>query len=120
MLRAFVRDARDAFLPDRASAEDEAALDGHILTSVAFRARTTAVVLNAFHLLFWPTDPLLLVPDSDVVSAMRWFRLTTFVNHAALFVLLSLRPLVRRAVPIVAVAIAISASLMGSTLARMG
>jgi signal transduction histidine kinase len=120
MLRAFVREAREAFVPGRASPADEAALDAHLVTSVALRARTTALVLNAFHLLFWPTDRLLLARDGAVLAAVAWFRLTTFVNHGALFALLSLRPLVRRAVPVVAVCVAVSAALTGSALARMG
>ncbi len=120
MLRAFAREARAAFLPDRASAEDEAALDEHVLASVTLRARMTTVVLNGFHLVFWPTDQLLLVREGDVLSVMAWFRLTTFVSHCALFALLSVRSLVRHAVPIITVFVAISAGITGITFARTG
>lgn len=120
MLRAYLREARDAFRPERASPEEEAALDAHIVESVAFRARTTALVLNAFHLLFWPTDALLLVPEGEAYAAIRWWRLTTFANHAALFIALSLRPLLRRALLVVLVAVAVSASLLGYAMGRMG
>lgn len=120
MLRAFVREARAAFLPGRASADDEAAFDQHLVASVVLRARTTTVVLNAFHLLFWPTDPLILVREGGVLSAISWFRLTTFVNHCALFALLSWRPLARHAVPVTAVLAAVSAGLSGHALGRIG
>lgn len=120
MLRAFARDVRAAFLSERAPAEDEAAFDEHLTVSVALRARMAAVVLNVFHLLFWPTDRLLLVRQDDVLAAMTSFRLATFVNHCAAFALLSVRSLARHALPIVTVFAAISAGLTGHTFARTG
>jgi signal transduction histidine kinase len=120
MLRSFVRAARREFLSAWGDAEDEAALDAHIRSSSAVRARMSTLVLNTLHLLFWPLDHLLMVPDSQVLAAVSWLRWTTFLNHAALFVLLSLRPVARRPTPLLGVGIAVSSALVGRGLGRMG
>jgi signal transduction histidine kinase len=120
MLRANSWSIRDAFRSPRASAEDEAAFDEHLISRVALYGCTAAILLNVLQLLWWPMDAVLLAPDDEVRAAVDWFRASTFANHCVFLVLLSRPALRRRAIPIFIVGAVISCALLGSAVARMG
>ena len=80
MLGASVRSIFDTIRTPRASAEDEVAFEAFLVSWVALYGCVGAIVLNAAHLLFWPTDAMLL-PNPTVLAATRWLRVTTFANH---------------------------------------
>ena len=110
----------DLFRAQPASPEDEAAFEAHRIAHVALYGRTTALVLNVLHLLWWPTDMLLLPMDSAVRAGMNWFRATTFTNHSVFFVLLWLPALRRYAVPLAVLGVLISCVFMGIGMAHLG
>src|SRR5262249_11820635 len=99
---------------------DEAAFDAYLRSRVALYACTAAVIFNVLHLVWWPTDAYLLVPDPSVHAAVRWFRVTTFVNHAVFIVLLSRSALRRYAIPLFVVGVLISCALLAGLVASLG
>lgn len=120
MLKASARQILAAFRSPRASADDEAAFDDYLLSRVAFYACTAAVIFNVVHLVWWPTDAFLLVPDPAVRGAVRWFRVTTFVNHSVFIVLLSRAALRRHAIPLFVLGVLVSCAMLGSLVASIG
>jgi signal transduction histidine kinase len=120
MLKANVRHLLDAFRPPRASGEDEAAFDAYLLSRVVLYACTAAVVFNVLHLVWWPTDAWLLVPDPAVHAAVRWFRVTTFVNHAVFIVLLTRAALRRYAISLFVVGMLVSSGMLAWFVASLG
>src|SRR5690242_14891550 len=100
MLKVSARHLLEAFRSPPASDEDEAAFDAYLLSRVVLYACTAGVIFNVLQLLWWPTDVFLLAPDPAVHEAVRWFRITTFVNHTVFIFLLSRVALRRFAVPL--------------------
>lgn len=109
-----------AWLTPWATVEDEAALDAHLRTMAILYAAGCVLVLNLMHLLFWPLDPLFLPADPAVQHVMRWFRVTTFLNHAFLLVALCIPFLRRHPLPPIVLCTVLSSALFGVAMARLG
>jgi signal transduction histidine kinase len=106
--------------PMPAGAEDERAFAGSVGPTVLRYGVACALLMNALHLAFWPTDRVLLDPSAGVVEAVGWFRATTFVNHAVFLAAMRAAALRPHAVPLFALCALVSAGLLGAALARMG
>lgn len=106
--------------PRAAAAADEAALDRHLDDVALFYGRGCALALNLLHLLFWPTDRLLLPPDPAVQGTMCWFRAGTFAVHSLYLLALLVPALRRRPLGLLALAAACSSACFGVAMARLG
>ncbi len=106
--------------PMPASREDERAFAASLGPTVLRYGVACALLMNALHLAFWPTDHLLLDPTAGVAEAVRWFRATTFTNHAAFLLAMRSATLRAHAPPLFALCALGSAALLGASLARMG
>lgn len=117
---SWIRSVWDATRPTPASAEDERAFAASVSANVAVYGMACALVLNALHLAFWPTDRFLLYPDARVAEAVAWFRAVTFTTHGLFVVALLAPALRRRALPLFMLTAIVNSAVLGRALARMG
>jgi signal transduction histidine kinase len=108
------------WITPQATAADEAALDHHLDEMAIFYGASCAIALNLLHLIFWPTDRLLLPGDPHVQGVMSWFRATTFTNHALFLVAMMVPALRRFPRPLFGLCALVSSALFGSAMARLG